>query len=260
MIFRWGLSFEISNSDYITACVINNCGGNGIFALQAITKNITRKREEKMIKIGLYNNKGGVGKSVAVINIAHTLLRMGKRVAVIDADKQMNSFHFFSDEPSKKYSGDSRYENIEIYLAKDVYKIPNEYDYIIYDLPPALDSSTKKILSKCDYVFVPIELGTFAISGIANVTDAVAATKAKLGGCFINKFDYNNPADLELDKMLRETLGDKILTTRIPNSRVIKNSISFRQTAFEYMPWANAAELFKSLTHEIMWICGGGVT
>jgi chromosome partitioning protein len=189
------------------------------------------------------------------------MARIGKRVLVLDCDNQRNSFRFFSDVADNGSFNSTRYKNLDIMCYKAY--IPDSYDYAILDLPPALNEDTKQILSKCDYVFVPIELGTFAISGIANVTETIAATRTEsgnsvLGGCFVNKFDRKNPADYELDKLLRQNLGGKVLVTRIPNSRVIKNSISYRQTAFEYMRWMAAAKAYTTLTYEIMGICEKG--
>lgn len=44
------------------------------------------------------------------------------------------------------------------------------YDYIIVDMPPAMNDFTENVLTICDYVYVPIELGTFAVQGLARVT------------------------------------------------------------------------------------------
>ena len=217
-----------------------------------------------MIKIAFFNNKGGVGKSSAVINIAHAMTRLNKSVLVVDCDDQKNTFRFFSDEQESDYSGDTRYKNLDIELLIDrtnPYASSANlgiYNYELLDLPPSLDERTRKIISDCDFVFVPIELGTFAIQGIANVTEAIAATGARFGGCFVSKFDRKNPADHELDELLRQTLGNKVMAAKIPYSRVIKNSISYRQTAFEYMEWTSAADAYVSLTTEIIAICEGG--
>jgi len=210
-----------------------------------------------MITLAFFNNKGGVGKTTAAINVAHAMTKLGKRVLVVDCDSQQNSFGFFSDEPSNDYYGGTRYDNLNIELISESNGYP-AYDYAILDLPPILDKETNRIIGSCDYVFVPIELGTFAISGISKVTETIAETGVKFGGCFVNKFDRENTADYKLDELLRETLGDKVMAARIPYSRVIKNSISYRQTAFEYMEWTDAAGAYTALTNEIIAICEGG--
>jgi chromosome partitioning protein len=214
-----------------------------------------------MIKLAFFNNKGGVGKSTSAINVAHAMSRHGKYVIVIDWDSQRNTFRFFADVPDNDGEvGESptRYNNLDVVYNGNSFCIPNGYDYAILDLPPTLDERTKQIVADCDYVFVPIELGTFAIQGIANVTEAIATTGAKFGGCFVNKFDRENPADHKLDELLRKELGNKVMTARIPYSRVIKNSISYNMTAFEYMEWTSPAEAYLNLTKEIMKICAGG--
>ncbi len=131
-----------------------------------------------------------------------------------------------------------------------------KYDFVLVDLPPSLSKMTEKIISVCDYVFVPIELGTFAIQGIPAVTKVIASQNTKFGGCFVNKYDRENPADVGLLEMLKSSLGDKALKNYIPFSRVVKNSISYRMTAHEYMGWTYAAECCANLAKEIVERCG----
>ncbi|MCL1832310.1 MAG: ParA family protein, partial [Oscillospiraceae bacterium] len=163
-----------------------------------------------MKKLAMFNNKGGVGKSTSAINVAHAMTRLGKKVLVVDCDTQQNTFFFFSGKKNEHYCSKTRYDNLKIALD-----IANGYDidcdYAILDLPPALDERTRQIVSSCDYVFVPIELGKFAIQGVAKVTQTIATTGTKFGGCFVNKFDKDNPADHKLDVALRQTFGSQAL-------------------------------------------------
>lgn len=108
--------------------------------------------------ITMYNNKGGVGKTTSVINIAYSLSKMGKKVLVMDFDEQKNSSRFFlENDEGKGYEMPTRYDNIFIMTydrcmwkyAKHVnFEIENQYanwikeissyfDYTILDLPPA---------------------------------------------------------------------------------------------------------------------------
>ena len=206
--------------------------------------------------ITMYNNKGGVGKTTSVINIAYSLAQMKKKVLVMDFDEQKNSSRFFLED------GDSRgyveCKKTDATHMKGLLKQreSENYDYIIFDLPPALNDLTLTMLGFCDYVFVPIELGTFAIQGITVVVNTLSRISAKFGGCFVVKFDNENPSDYSLLDVLKNALGAKVLSSIIPFSRVIKNSISYRMTAAEYMDYMPAAEKYGELTKEIIEICG----
>ena len=47
------------------------------------------------IKIGIFNNKGGVAKTTSVINLAYCIQKRDKNVLVVDCDTQENCFSFF---------------------------------------------------------------------------------------------------------------------------------------------------------------------
>lgn len=246
-----------------------------------------------MKSIAFYNNKGGVGKTTSVINIAYEFSGEN-RVLVIDVDGQANCSRFFTDKQKEGLDKAlvnigvspeqalcrTRYENIDIItatpklngitpkfdrltddeqtaIAREIISFGSDYDYVLLDLPPALTKVTERLIGACDTVFIPIELSSFAIQGIPTITRIVQKCGAKLGaapafgGCIINKFDKKNSADGQLLDLLNETLGNKTLNSKIPFSRVIKNSISGGLTAGEYMGWTSAAKSYKDLAAEI---------
>lgn len=51
-----------------------------------------------MVRLALFNHKGGVGKTTLTINIADALGELGKRVLIVDADPQCNVTAFYLDE------------------------------------------------------------------------------------------------------------------------------------------------------------------
>jgi cellulose biosynthesis protein BcsQ len=51
-----------------------------------------------MIKIALFNHKGGVGKTTLTVNIANAIAKAGKTVLLVDADPQCNLTSFYVEE------------------------------------------------------------------------------------------------------------------------------------------------------------------
>ncbi len=174
-----------------------------------------------MKMIAFYNNKGGVGKTSTAINIAYTLSRRQNRILLVDFDGQCNSSRFFTDLANDECGCESaivnaeemplikstRYDNIDIVtssvrmnsISNDFANLSDEekqtniikfrqsdYDYIIVDMPPAMNEFTEHVLTVCDYVYVPIELGTFAVQGLARVTQKIANAGTKYA-CFASK-------------------------------------------------------------------------
>ena len=65
--------------------------------------------------IGIYNRKGGCGKTTATINIAASLALKNKKVLVVDCDSQMNLSQFFisNDEVDETETNETIYEILQ---------------------------------------------------------------------------------------------------------------------------------------------------
>ena len=250
------------------------------------------QKGQKMKSIAFFNNKGGVSKTTTVLNIAYILGEVYKRkVLVVDCDGQQNASRFLADElkedgveqvlinaavaPEQSLST-TRYEHIDVLTSTaamnncaetfnsidDIEKKTNlnklvsfwnkQYDYVLLDLPPALNSLTESLISITDGVIVPVELGSFAIQGIAKVTETINRVGAAFIGCFISKYDKKNKADEELKQLLEKNLGNKVFNTVIPYSHIIRNSINYKMTAYEYMRWLGPAKRYVDLTEEVI--------
>jgi len=69
--------------------------------------------------IAVYHNKGGVGKTTLVVNLAAAFTKFGKKVLVIDLDSQANSTYALG-----LVKDDHEYKNIlDVITEYDLYPI-----------------------------------------------------------------------------------------------------------------------------------------
>lgn len=171
-----------------------------------------------MRTIAVTNNKGGVGKTTTVVNLAAGLARKGRRVLVIDADPQANAtFALVGAEPPRQTLYDAlitsnatipevivptRSPGVDLIpstinlsaadivlagtpgreklLARRLRPVNGRYDYILLDTPPSLGVLTVNSLTTAQEVFIPVGIGTFALIGIGLLEGTIHQLKENL--------------------------------------------------------------------------------
>lgn len=185
-------------------------------------------------KIAIFNNKGGVGKTTSVVNIAYNLVKLGKKILVVDCDSQKNSFGFLFQSREKELFS-TKYPNMQLAIWNDVKNnIADKqgYDYVIFDLPPTITDEVKEIISFSNSVFVPCALRAFEIQGLQNVTDEINRQGAKLGGIFATMFTKRT--DTKELTQIQNILKNRLLDSIIPYSPSVYESQKLGLSIEEY--------------------------
>lgn len=161
--------------------------------------------------IGIFNQKGGVGKTTTAINLAAGLGRRNKKVLLIDLDPQGNATSGLGiDKDSLELNvydaihngvamvdtvigtnaknlwlvpSDIDLAGLEIELAQtddwhhlikeSIVEIKDDYDIIIIDCPPSLGILSIMSLIASDYVLVPIQSEFYALEGTGQLLETI---------------------------------------------------------------------------------------
>jgi chromosome partitioning protein len=171
-----------------------------------------------MKRIGICNNKGGVGKTTISLCLAGAISEMGLKVLLIDMDQQGSlSSSFLPDIHNlpmvvtdvirddrlsiKKAIQQTRYSNIDIvpsnlslgnleselqsdrdchyYLADKIDEIKDDYDAVIIDSPPNLGLATWSVLTAVEGLIVPLEAQDYSVKGTGYVHGLIQNVKKR---------------------------------------------------------------------------------
>lgn len=168
--------------------------------------------------MSFFNQKGGVGKTTSVINVATVLAQANKKVLVVDLDSQGNATSGLGIDKGKNESTayqllvdkseplscikETGVENLsiiasnahlagaemhlinqekrEFVLREQLQKIKEKYDFIFLDCPPALGLTSINALSASSYVIIPLQCEYYALEGLGQLLNTYQLVKKNL--------------------------------------------------------------------------------
>ncbi len=170
--------------------------------------------------IAVVNEKGGVGKTVTVVNLAAGLCLKGKSVLVVDMDPQFNATKGLGITPNE--DGPSVYDVIklpdpvpvqsaivdtaweglrlvpshadlsgfEVELAGEpgrenrlkeaLAPVVDQYDFVLVDSPPSLSLLTVNVLAFAPKVLIPCQTHPFAYGALDELLETISIIKEEI--------------------------------------------------------------------------------
>jgi len=235
--------------------------------------------------IACANQKGGVGKTTTVVNLATYLALAGQRVLIIDLDSQGNATSGFGLDKSRV--GHSVYEAViggdaladvtaasvalagadvelapvaqrERRLARLIAAIADDYDYIFLDCPPSLGLLTVNALTAADSVLIPIQCEYYALEGLTQLISTINLVRDHLNpglaikGAVLTMYDARTNLSSEVTAEVRRHLAGAVYDTVIPRSVRLSEAPSYGLPIALYRNDSRGAEAYHALAEEML--------
>ena len=246
--------------------------------------------------IAIAHQKGGVGKTTTAINLSACLAEKKKKVLAIDIDPQGNTSSGLGID--KKKIKNSIYQMIigecsiedcrintpikyldllpsnvnlagaeieligvegrEYILKKEVDKIRDEYDFIIIDCPPSLNTLTVNAMTTADTVLVPIQCEFYALEGLTQLMHTINLVKQRLNpmlemeGVVFTMFDARTNLSLQVVENVKSNLKQNIYKTIIPRNVRLAEAPSHGLPINLYDSKSAGAEGYRQLAMEVI--------
>ena len=246
--------------------------------------------------IAIANQKGGVGKTTTAINLSATLAEMGKRILTIDIDPQGNTTSGLGLERSElEYTVyelilsqcsleecmvESPYDNLVVipsnvnlagaeieligtedreFILKDyIDTVKDQFDYIIIDCPPSLNTLTVNAMTTADSVLVPIQCEFYALEGLSQLIHTINLVKERLNpnsyieGVVFTMYDARTNLSLQVVDNVKENLNQNIYKSIIPRNIKLAEAPSYGMPINYYDPKSTGAMAYKELALEVI--------
>jgi chromosome partitioning protein len=236
--------------------------------------------------IAVANQKGGVGKTTSVINIAAYAVCAGRSCLIIDLDPQGNASSVYAADyrgPSV-FSCDSivttDYPGLAIcprgddldawerrlagdrsgaeHLRQRIKAIGQDYDLILIDCPPNLNVLPHVALQAADSLLIPIQCEYYAMEGLGQILHFIdhladeGLHHPQLAGILLTMFDGEQSLCQQVATEIRNHFGDTVLTNPIPRDVALAAAPSHSQSILDYDPLSLGAIAYLDVTKELL--------
>jgi len=187
--------------------------------------------------IACANQKGGVGKTTTVVNLAAYLALAGDRVLVVDIDPQGNA--------------------TERRLSRVLKGASADYDYVLLDCPPSLGLLTVNALTAADSVLIPTQCEFYALEGLSQLIATLNLVRDNLNpaleiqGVVLTMYDARTNLSADVAAEVRSHLGDAVFETVVPRSVRLSEAPSFGLPIALYRADSRGAIAYAELAREL---------
>jgi len=202
--------------------------------------------------ISFVNQKGGVGKTTAAINLAISLKRKNYNLVFIDADPQGSAVQWHSIEGNKSFEILHHPSPIQ---ADDIKQLSMNYDYVIIDAPPAIGDISKAILAATDLAIVPLSpsaLDVWSCWGTLKMIDEIRPLNPEIE---VKLLINRKIPGTRIGRDAREVMDKfqmNVFDTELCQRVAFIDAMTYGVSVMQYAPHSKAAGEIERLCEEII--------
>ena len=237
-----------------------------------------------------------MGKTTTTINLGASLAAEGKKVLIIDMDPQGNTSSglgidkdeldttvyqlMIGDNTFDECVQKNVFDNLDVLaanvnlagieietmdmedrsyiLSNIIDKVKDQYDFIIIDCPPSLNSLTINAMTTADSVLVPIQCEYYALEGLSQLIYTINLVKDRLNprlvinGVVFTMYDGRTNLSMQVIENVRNNLNQTIYNTIIPRGVRLAEAPSHGLPITRYDSRSTGAKAYLALADEII--------
>lgn len=240
--------------------------------------------------IAIVNQKGGVGKTTSAVNVATAFAALGKKTLLIDLDSQANATSSFDiqvgkgtyelmTQGCKGVVANTPIKHLDIipssmnlggvdlelasaprreYVLSDAISTYKEYEYIVIDCPPSLGLLTVNALVAAQNLIIPMQCEFYSLDGLSKLLNTVKIIRKNLNnrlsvaGILLTMYDKRNRLTEQVEKDVRNCLGDLVFNSVIPRNVRVSEAPSHGLPVILYDNKCTGAMAYIQLAKEIL--------
>jgi chromosome partitioning protein len=246
-------------------------------------------------KFAIANEKGGVAKTTTAVSLGGAFAEMDKRVLLVDLDPQANLTLAMGLKPKDMNKSiaqvllnsfdpaeviqkteidniDVLPSNSEMSLAERFLPVRQNYDtilrnalngrfnydFILFDCPPALGAITLNALTAADMLLIPTQAEYFSAYALKGMMQAIRKVRSQnnprlMYRVFVSMYDQRNRTHRTLLEQLHATFGsDGLMETRIDIDTKLRESPIMGIPVIQYMSTTRGAQQYRALAQELL--------
>jgi len=240
--------------------------------------------------ISVSNFKGGSGKTTTAVNISACRVEKGKTVLLVDLDPAANATWwmnivssgqrlyeaFFNTQPLSDAVQSTDIPGLDIIASGDwmvkgeqelknrralkeaLKALPDRWDYIMVDPPPALNILSVNALTAAQRILIVVEAHVLALNGLKMLFQSIQMVKKELNpsleiaGIVACRVDLRTRHAQAVLEDLKKTAGKLVMKTFIRENVRLAECPSFKKPINKYAPKSYGAEDYRALADEII--------